>query len=128
DACPAGSENNLARNPAMVVAHLPGDPTDLMQVVEAAPFLSSDGTTASLILTQQSTDLGPKPLQSQAKTMNLGPPIELASSATSADASFRGPDWPAVAYVPPDRFAVAWIQPGKSGDELRVRRYRLCPQ
>jgi hypothetical protein len=126
--CPADSEDNLARNPAMVIVHAPGDPTSLMQVVEAASFISSDGTTATLVLTQQSTDLGSKPLQSMAKTTDLGPPIELASMPTSADASFRGPDWPAVAYVEPDKYAVAWTEPAANGDELRVRRYRMCPK
>jgi len=50
----------------------------------------------------------------------------LASANTTAEASYRGPDWPAVAFVPPDRFAVAWTEPAAMGDKLRIRRYRMC--
>ena len=40
--------------------------------------------------------------------------------------SFAGPDFPAIAYVAPAKIALAWLQPGDSGDELRVQRYVMC--
>jgi hypothetical protein len=124
--CPDNSANNLVRNPASVIVHRPGDPTSLMETVGATPFLTSQGSQviASLVLTQQSADLNPK--QASAKATDLGPPITLATAPTSADESYRGPDWPAVAFVPPDRFAVAWTAPTGNGDELRIQRYRMC--
>ncbi|HTQ03543.1 MAG TPA: hypothetical protein VMI54_06785, partial [Polyangiaceae bacterium] len=127
--CPDDSEANLARNPATVVVHRPGDATTLMEVVQATPVITTDGTniTASILLTQQSVDLGPVPLQSKTVTKSIGDPITLASAPTTSD-DYAGPDWPAVAFVPPDRFAVAWTEPAAAGpgDELRVQRYKMC--
>jgi hypothetical protein len=128
NACPANSADNGVRDPASVIAHRPGDPTNLLEVVTATPLLTTDGTQvlAELVLTQQNTNLGDKPLQSPPTTTDLGPPVQLASMTTTADSSYAGPDWPAVAFVPPDRYAVSWIQPGAKGDELRLRRFRMC--
>jgi hypothetical protein len=40
----------------------------------------------------------------------------------------RGPDFPAVSILPPNKVAVAWMQPapGGIGDEMRLERYRIC--
>jgi hypothetical protein len=45
---------------------------------------------------------------------------------TSLDDDLRGPDWPVLAYLGPNRYLIAWIQPGEAGDELRVQRFRMC--
>jgi hypothetical protein len=131
DPCAGGSENNLVRNPATVIAHRPGDPTALMELVQATPLLAADGdqVVASLYLGQQTIDFGAKPLQSKTVVTDVADPIVLATQPTSEGQKFAGPDWPAVAFVPPDKFAVTWTQPAaKAGgqDELRIQRYRMC--
>jgi hypothetical protein len=129
DPCPDNAANDAVRNTATVVAQRPGDATSLMEVVQAVPFLGANAgqAYAALILTQQTVDLGSKPLQSKPVTTDIAPAIPLASQPTTPDA-YPGPDWPAVAFVPPDRLAVAWTEPSTSasGDELRIQRYRMC--
>ncbi len=96
-----------------------------MEIVQATPVITTDGTNvaASIILSQQTAEIG---LMSK-PAKNIAPPITLATAPTMADA-YPGPDWPAVAFVPPDRFAVAWTEPAVKGqgDELRIQRYKMC--
>jgi hypothetical protein len=128
--CGGNSSNNLVRNPAGIVVHRPGDPTGRMEVVQALPAISVEGeaATAWLVLIQQTLTFNPqRPLEDEAVLEEIAPALPLAEHpATPAD-GFRGPDFPVVAFVPPDRFAVAWSQPAATaGDELRVQRYKMC--
>ena len=130
-ACPGDSDNNLVRNPASVIAHRPGDPPGLMQLVQAAPLLVADGDQvgAQLFLIQESANFDTKGPATDPAIENIAPPIALNSQPTSEAAGFQGPDWPAVAFVSPDKFAVAWTQPSVTQggpDELRLQRYKMC--
>ena len=127
-ACEPTDANNLIRNPASVVIHRPGDPPGLVELVQAAPFIGTEGgaNQANLVLIQQSIQYGSPPFMEAPIVEDIAPALPLATAKTAAPA-FRGPDFPAVAFVPPDRFAVAWTQPAATtGDELRVQRYRMC--
>src|SRR6185295_17876592 len=127
-ACSSTDANNLIRNPASVVVHRPGDPPGLVELVQAAPFIGTEGgaNQANLVLIQQSIQYGSPPFMEAPIVEDIAPALPLATAKTAAPA-FRGPDFPAVAFVPPDRFAVAWTQPAATtGDELRVQRYRMC--
>lgn len=127
-ACKDTDTNNLIRNPATVVVHRPGDPTGLVEMVQAAPFIGTEGgkTQANLTLIQQSIQYGNPPFMEAPVVEDIAPAIPLATQE-GVPPAFRGPDLPAVGFVSPDRFAVAWIQPAAAtGDELRVQRYKMC--
>jgi hypothetical protein len=48
------------------------------------------------------------------------------SSLPTAAPDFLGPDWPAIAFVPPNHLALSFIEPSDAGHDLRVQRYRVC--
>ncbi len=129
-ACPASSSNNLVRNPSAVIVKRPGDPPGRREVVQALPAIGVDeeGATAWLVLIQQTLDFDPeRPLENGATLAEIAPALTLAEQPALEGNGFRGPDLPAVAFVPPDRFAVAWTQPAAStGDELRIQRFKMC--
>jgi hypothetical protein len=125
-----GVIDTAARNVALATAVRPGDRTGLVHLVQATPIVSvEEGTTnlyAAVLLNAQQIDFGVVPFQDEPVTTNLGDPI-LLNALPTAPPEFAGPDWPTVAYVPPDRFAVTWTEPSlESGSELRIQRYRLC--
>lgn len=123
-ACKTGDDNNLARNPATVIAHRDGDPTGVVALVQALPFIGMEGgaNQGNLKLIQQRIDYSKDP----PATEEIAPPLPLATQPAVAPA-YRGPDFPAVGFIQPDHFAVAWTQPAATtGDELRVQRYRMC--
>ena len=122
--------SNATRNVALATAQRPGDPTGLVHVVQLTPLVSpnDDGTElyAALLATASRVDFGRVPFETEAQSTELGEPLVLSALPTSLP-NLAGPDFPTVAYVPPDRFAVSWIQPSPSaGSELRIQRYRLC--
>jgi len=123
-ACKPTDANNLVRNPATVIAHRSGDPTGLVALVQAVPFIGTEGggNQGNLKLVQQRIDYSKDP----PATEDIAPPLPLATQPAVPPA-FRGPDFPVVGFIQPDRFAVAWTQPAATtGDELRVQRYRMC--
>jgi hypothetical protein len=123
-ACKPSDANNLVRNPASVIAHRDGDPTGVVALVQAVPFIGTEGgeNQGNLKLVQQRIDYSKDPPTSE----DIAPPVPLATQPAVPPA-YRGPDFPAIGFIQPDRFAVAWTQPAATaGDELRVRRYRMC--
>jgi hypothetical protein len=121
--------DTAARNVALVSAVRPGDPTGLVHLVQVTPVVAANDTGelyAAALLSAQRIDFGLVPFQDEPVATELGEPIVLSAMPT-AEPDFTGPDWPTVAYVPPDRIAVTWIQPSlEEGSELRIQRYRLC--
>jgi hypothetical protein len=128
--CPANSASNLVRNPSTVIVRRPGDPLGRREIVQALPAIGVEGggATAWLVLLQQTLDFDPqRPLENGATVAEIAPPLALVEQPAVETNDFRGPDFPAVAFVPPDRFAVAWTQPAAAaGDELRIQRYKMC--
>jgi hypothetical protein len=128
--CDDNSGSNLVRNPVTVIVHRPGDPAGRMEVVQVLPVITVEGDEATswLMLSQKTLNFDPqRPLENGATVEDIAPPLALAEQPASAANGFRGPDFPAIAFVPPDRFAVAWTQPAPNvGDELRVQRYKMC--
>jgi hypothetical protein len=121
--------DTAARNVALATAVRPGDPTGLVHLVQVTPVVATNENSelyAAALLSAQRIDFGTVPFQDEPVATDLGEPIVLSALPT-AEPNFTGPDWPTVAYVPPDRFAVTWTQPSlQSGSELRIQRYRLC--
>ena len=120
---------NSSRNVAFASALRPGDPTGLVHLVQVTPLVGVSEDTqelrAGMIATASRVDFGTVPFEMPAETTDLGS-IVLSDMPTSLP-GLPGPDWPVVAYVPPDRFAIAWTQPAPTaGSELRIQRYRLC--
>jgi hypothetical protein len=125
--CSADSRSNLVRNQAMLTGVRPGDPNGLVSLVQALPYLSPDPeeTTAGLLLIPSRVDFGRVPFEAEPEVTPLGEPI-LVSSLPAAAPDFRGPDFPAMAFVPPNHLALSFIEPAETGDELRLQRYRVC--
>jgi hypothetical protein len=123
--------NNLVRNVAVAGAVRPGDPTGMIHLVQVTPVIGTEdgGSTlyAGLLANASRIEFGQVPFASDTVTTDLGS-VPLAAMPTALP-NLEGPDWPVVAYVPPDRFAIAWTQPSVSaGSEVRVQRYRLCAE
>jgi hypothetical protein len=121
--------SSSSRNVAFASALRPGDPTGLVHLVQVTPLVGvsddNEELRAGMIATASRVDFGSVPFEMPAETTDLGS-IVLADMPTSLP-GLPGPDWPVVAYVPPDRFAIAWTQPAQAaGSELRIQRYRLC--
>jgi hypothetical protein len=121
--------SNSSRNVAFASALRPGDPTGLVHLVQVTPLVGVSEDTqelrAGMIATASRVDFGSVPFEMPAETTDLGS-IVLADMPTALP-GLAGPDWPVVAYVAPDRFAIAWTQPAQTaGSELRIQRYRLC--
>jgi hypothetical protein len=125
--CTADSRSNLVRNEALATGVRPGDPNGLVSLVQAIPYLAPEGeeVAAGLLLVPNRIDFGRVPFESEPEVTPLGDPILVSSLATQAP-DFRGPDWPALAFVPPNHLALSFIEPAETGDELRLQRYRVC--
>jgi hypothetical protein len=115
------------RNPALTFAKVQGDPAGRVYEIFVLPAIDLAKNTASLQVQVVRADINLTSGDAGVQTLSLTPtPLELASAqVTRMD---QGPDLPAVAFVGPDKFAVAWIQPSAtgSGDELHVERERIC--
>jgi hypothetical protein len=70
-------------------------------------------------------DFGRVPFQPEPVVTPLGEPM-LVGSLPAAAPDFRGPDWPAMAFVPPNHLTLSFIEPAETGDDLPVQRYRVC--
>jgi hypothetical protein len=121
--------NNLVRNVAVAGAVRPGDPTGVVHMIQVTPLIGTEdnGATlsAGLLANASRIDFGDVPFQGETMTTDLGS-VPLAAMPTTLP-NLEGPDWPAVAYVPPNRIAIAWTQPAPTtGSEVRIQRYRLC--
>jgi len=118
------------RNPALASGVRPGDPAGTVLFASVAPLVgpTEDGTgvTSAIALIVQRTAFGATPLQQPPVTDEIGS-VELARMPP-VGAAQEGPDWPAVSILPPNKIAVAWVQPAPngSGDQLRLERYRIC--
>jgi hypothetical protein len=125
--CSADSGSNLVRNQAILTGVRTGDPNGLVTLVQAMPFLSVEGdeVAANLILLPARVDFGRVPFQAPPEITPLGEPIRVSSRPATAP-DFRGPDWPAMAFVPPHHLALSFIEPAQAGDVLRIQRYRVC--
>lgn len=127
--CSNGSDNNLERNVATLSALRPGDRTGIVHYAAAVPALTAgdDGTPqAELHLALYRVDFGLVPFQSAPDSEVVGEPLLVSSSPTEEASGFAGPDWPVLAYVPPDHLALAFIEPAEERSALRVQRYRMC--
>ncbi|HVJ15273.1 MAG TPA: hypothetical protein VM686_07525 [Polyangiaceae bacterium] len=125
--CDGGSETPI-RNTAGVTAKLPGAPPGEVHYALAVPYLAPgtdpDAVDAGLSLQLFRINFGPDPLVGSPTFAELGEALDVARLPT--DTSFSGPNYPAIAYVEPDKLALAWLQPGDSADELHVQRYQMC--
>jgi hypothetical protein len=125
--CSADSRSNLVRNQALLTGVRPGDPNGLVSLFQAVPHLAPDAqnATAGLLLVSSRVDFGRVPFEAEPVVTPLGEPT-LVSSLPALAPDFRGPDWPALAFVPPNHLALSFIEPAETGDALRLQRYRVC--
>jgi len=127
--CSANSTMNLVRNQAAVMGVRALDPNGLVTLVQALPVLGvtpgTDEAIGALALLASRVDFGTVPFEQPPTITALGEGVTV-SETPAPPPDLRGPDWPALAFVPPDRVALGFIEPAAGGDELRVQRYRVC--
>jgi hypothetical protein len=116
------------RNIAMEFVDIDGDPAGRVYQVAATPTFDGSNPSnleAILQLGVLEIDFDPTMPDAAANTRAVtAEPVEVARTPLASNGD--GPDWPAVSVIPPDRVAVAWLQPSATGDELHVERFRLC--
>jgi hypothetical protein len=120
-------ETSGLRNPAVATAARAGDPPGTTFVASATPLLgpSPDGASVTSAIALTVSKMVIRGMNLEATTENIGT-VELSRMAP-VGVDFEGPDWPAVSILPPNKVAVAWLEPNTpSGDKLRVERYRIC--
>ncbi|HMJ11438.1 MAG TPA: hypothetical protein VK524_08515 [Polyangiaceae bacterium] len=126
--CDGDSWRPGVRNAAAATASRQGDESGTVFAASASPYLrvGEAGTPeAGLNLIVARIVFGPQPLTTQPITEPIGV-VELSKMAPRG-ALLEGPDWPAVSILPPNRLAVAWIEPrGESGDVLKTKRLQIC--
>lgn len=128
--CSQAKPNNLVRELAGATIHFDNDEAGIVYSVLALPQLAP-GTETGSVVGRLSLALGRTDFSVDLKDAENTPVGELkpiAENETSEAMGFQGPDWPAVAILPSQRVAVAWLQPNPSfsGSELRVQRYKMC--
>jgi hypothetical protein len=126
---PADQATPGLRNPALATAARSSDPPGTVLLASATPVIGPDqpggSLTSAILLNLQRMviEQGP-PLR--ATTQDIGS-VELARMPPGPAPNLEGPDWPAISILPPNKIAVAWLEPGASGgDRLRVERYKIC--
>jgi len=126
--CDADSTDPGVRNLAFVIATRAGDPPGTVFAATAAPYLAPDqagtGLEAGLQLLVARIDFGEVPFQTDPVPDPIGE-VELSRMAPQGTLR-EGPDFPAISILPPDRLAVAWIEPRASSDVLRSKRFKIC--
>lgn len=103
------------------------DPAGRVYEVLVQPKIDASASEATLVLEVVRVDIDPTMLDAGADVLPItSDPVQLAKTAFAL--SDDGPNWPALALLPPDRIGVAWLQPAsdESGDELHVQRHRIC--
>ena len=127
--CAKATPSNAVRDVAGATIHFDKDDAGVVYSVIALPQLlpaTTDTVTAQLSLALGRVDFsgGLK----DAQNMPVGDVAVVAQNTTTEPQGFRGPDWPAVAILPTERVALAWIQPSVdfTSSELRVQRYKMC--
>ena len=116
------------RNPAIASAVRAGDPPGTVLLASATPLLvpnASGGATGAILLSVSRLVIQQGPPM-RATTEDIGQ-VELSRMPPGPAPNFEAPDWPAVSILPPNKIAVAWLEPGSNGgDRLRLERYKIC--
>lgn len=116
------------RDPAILFVTNTGDPAGRVYQIVAAPYVDPAKNQMGLDLDMVQIDFNLSQPDGGEKTTHITPtPIPL--STVMGGASAAGPDWPAMAFMDPDRLAIAWIEPDASvigQDALHVERHRIC--
>lgn len=125
--CGANSMKPSVRNPAAAAASRSGDASGTVFAASANPYVrAGDAGTpeAGINLVVARIQFGDAPFEVEPVTDAIGT-VELSTMPAVAPA-YAGPDWPAVSILPPDRLAVAWIEPTQTGQVLKAKRMLIC--
>jgi hypothetical protein len=130
EACEAADEEfNFARNPAVATTRRQGDPAGVVFIAAASPIFAvnaDDSTDAELRLGILRIDFGENLMNTEnAETEVLA---DISVSRMPTDDALSGPNLPAMSFMPPDKLALAWIEPSSDAPmgALRVQRYQMC--
>jgi hypothetical protein len=114
------------RNPAVLFVTAVTDPVGRVYEIQAAPYVDPAKSQVGLGLAMVQIDFNLSQRDGgERATVITTTPIPLSTAPRGTDNS--GPDWPAMAFMAPDRLAIAWIEPGGiAGQELHIERHRVC--
>lgn len=127
--CKQATPGNAVRDVSGASVHFDNDKAGVVYLVLASPQVLPKQNDVTAIEARLSLGLGRVDFSvKDDKGTAVGDPKVIAANDTTEATGFVGPDWPAVAILPSQRVAVAWIQPNSdfSGTELRVQRYKMC--
>lgn len=129
--CKKATLGNAVRDVSGATVHFDNDKAGVVYSVLALPQVLPKATDVTAIEARLSLGLGRVDFSGDVKdapSTSVGDLQVIAANDTTEASGFAGPDWPAVAILPSQRVAVAWIQPNSdfSGTELRVQRYKMC--
>ncbi|HVY26266.1 MAG TPA: hypothetical protein VHB79_06920 [Polyangiaceae bacterium] len=127
--CKQATLGNAVRDVSGASVHFDNDKAGVVYLVLASPQVVPPQGGATAFEARLNLGLGRVDFSvKDDKGTPVGDPQVIASNDTTEATGFAGPDWPAVAILPSQKVAVAWIQPNSdfSGTELRVQRYKMC--
>jgi hypothetical protein len=127
--CKQATLGNAVRDVSGASVHFDNDKAGVVYLVLASPQVVPPQAGATAFEARLNLGLGRVDFSiKDDKGTPVGDSQVIASNDTTEAAAFAGPDWPAVAILPSQKVAVAWIQPNStfSGTELRVQRYKMC--
>lgn len=115
------------RNPTMTFLTDQNDPVvgRVFEII-ALPYVNTGDNAAGIGIQMLQVDFDVSTADAGVKTKVLTPTtIPLVSTTIGANSA--GPDWPTMAFLPPDHLAIAWIQPAATaGQEVHVERHKVC--
>lgn len=127
--CKQAMPGNAVRDVSGASVHFDNDKAGVVYLVLASPQVVPPQGAKTAFEARLSLGLGRVDFSvKDDKGTPVGDLQVIASNDTAEATGFAGPDWPAVAILPSQKVAVAWIQPNSafSGTELRVQRYKMC--
>ena len=108
------------RNPVAEYVHRPGDPDNVIYAFLAYPTATTAEETLNLAAVR--VVLGDASADGGVTAIALGEPIVVSSGPAN-----QGPDLPSIAFLGPDKLALAWIERGALlSDTVRMQRYDVC--
>jgi hypothetical protein len=115
------------RNPAITFVRnvIGNDPAGRVYEIMALPYVNTQINEAGIGLQMLQVDFDTSTADASVRstpiTQNPVPVVKMPPGTNNA-----GPDWPAMAFLEPDRLGIAWIQPAATGQELHVERHKVC--
>jgi len=133
--CKKNPSPNALREVTGATVHFDSDEAGVIYAVLALPQIAPKAEDSALAEGRLSLLLARVDVRNGLKAVTTpigGDPatglVQIAHNDANKENAFAGPDWPAVAILPSEHVAVAWLQPSQTTPEteLRIQRYKMC--